>query len=615
MVKYEYEIKYVGPKKHIIVYQVTDGVDVTIYTGAPTISGSDNILIDEAKLALVDNYPEISKTLVERGITPPPGPTQSVPEPVTVATQSSTEPIVANTDPIPQPVSKEETYQSTNSTSNQTHNFPGISNLFKPSIDMDSIKIDLSGTNESEKQYFVQGLGTHPFVWYNAYHISHGDISYLELYYDELLPKVKMTFNDTANIIKSEGFPLDDTKVKIFLNSRSKNLKSIYMEFKILDFKSLGASKYSLVGVISVNGLFTRKYLSYNQKTSNQALQEFCKTIGIGFNSNINETSDTMTWINPAKSGYEFMNDVILNSYIGDNSFITGYVDYYYNFNYIDIEKEILRDNSNDQMIETAGIDQSPLGSEASESILPLVISTDLSSQNSSTFISKFKVFNNSTSISLRKGYQQKIKFYDSTEKDYLVFKVDSITSKDNNSIILKAGPQDNDFFKENVSVLWAGKLDKSNAHKNYNYSISQNRQNIDDLLKITAELTLPNPNYNLYRFQKINIHFIQPTTTPSVQEIALPRLTGNWIITNIQFIYSGGKVKQVVTAVKRELGLTNKEQGSSSPSTVNNNSSQSIGTQNLNPTDGVNPTVSNQFITTQTATLPSAPTASITTG
>ena len=586
MVKYEYEFKKSGPKEWIVVYQVTDGVDSTIYTGVPSFSTNESVLLNEAKLALGQNFtgqsPNIN--LILRGVTPP-GPTQSVPISVT---QSVPEIIVPPEviDPIPQPVSKEEAYGTNEDTNKNTNGrFPGINNIFKPSISLPPIEIDLGNQSESEKKFMVDGLGTYPFVWYNGYNIDYRYLNYLEIYTEGIVPRLKLTFSDNANIIKSKGFPLDDTRVRVFLNSRSKNLRSIYMEFKILEFKHLGGIKYTLIGSMAVDGLYTRKYASFNGKTSNSTLQEFCKKIGIGFNSNIEDTDDKMTWINSAEPGYQFMEDVILNSYISDTSFLTGFIDYYYNFNYIDIEKEILRDNSNDQGIDTSGINQSQLGKDTDESIIPLVLSTDKASQNSSIFIGKSRVHNDSTSISLRKGYKQIAKFYNMNKKEYLVFNIDSITSKDNKSIILKGAPQDNSFFNENSTVLWSGSLNTDNSHKNFNYSITQNRQNLDDICKIHCDLELPNPNYNLYKFLKVEIMFVEPTKTPTSTDIYLTRLSGSWIIIDIKYVFSGGKMKQVVKAVKRELGMspdeietTNQDQ---TASPANQNSQN-----NLNPTD-----------------------------
>jgi hypothetical protein len=87
------------------------------------------------------------------------------------------------------------------------------------------------------------------------------------------------------------------------------------------------------------------------------------------------------------------------------------------------------------------------------------------------------------------------------------------------------------------------GKIDMDNSHKNFNYSVVQNRLNLDELVKISIDIELPNPNFNLYKFQKIFISFINSSPTPTaglVQE----RLKGDWLIIDVSFIFSGGKMK-----------------------------------------------------------------------
>jgi hypothetical protein len=45
-----------------------------------------------------------------------------------------------------------------------------------------------------------------------------------------------------------------------------------------------------------------------------------------------------MNWVNNGKVSKDFL-DVINHSYISDNSYVLGYIDFYYCFNYVDIEK------------------------------------------------------------------------------------------------------------------------------------------------------------------------------------------------------------------------------------------------------------------------------------
>lgn len=469
------------------------------------------------------------------------------------------------------------------STDNYNYNDRGIkgkpvalTNFFGPTIKLNPININMSGFSEDEKGYFVKGLGLLPFVWYNSYQISYQDITYFTLFHDGILPNIKMTFRDTLNIIKSDGYPLDDTKIVIFLNSRSKSLKSIYMQFKITSFSDNGNNIYSLTGIIDVSSLYVKKYKAFQDKNSFDCLQEVAKDLGLGFNSNISSTNDKMTWISPGVKYNQFIDDVILNSYLSDDSFLIGYIDYFYNINYIDIESELRRDVSNDNMVDTSGIEQYTISdptSKEEDRIIPLQLTTDSSLKNTNAFIKSYKITNDSTFISLDKGYSTKVKFYDFNKKDLLIFDVDSITSDGDKSIILKGAPADEKFFKENYNSIWTGKIDVDNVHTNYNYAIVQNRRNLDDLVKISCELTLGNPNFNFYKFQKVFISFINSTVTASSREIQLKRLTGHWIITDISYIYSNGVLKQILSGIKRELSMSDDEIKSDSSNDNNSNS------------------------------------------
>lgn len=512
--------------------------------------------------------------------TPIISPTQSVP--IISPTQSISS-IPDQLTPISQEVSKGEvSSDNTQKSKNTNAKFPGITNIFEPSIKLDPIKFEVP-VGVKDKQEFIRGLGYVPFVWYNGYQINYTDIKYLSLYHDGILPKCKITFVDTFSIMKSAGFPLDDTKIQIFINAKSKNLKSIHLEFKIQNFQDLGGNTYTMIGTINIPSVYLKGYNSYSSKTSQEALQDLCKKMNIGFNSNLDNTDDKMTWINGGEKNYKFINDVIFNSYKSDSSFIVGYIDYYYNFNYVDIEREFSRDIKNDVGIDTGGL-SAEVNSTEDDRITTLSLSNEPSFNNSSMYFDKYKVRNDSTSISLKKGYLTKVKFYDTGSKNFLIFDVDSITSDGTQNIILKSAPQDTKFFDENYSTIWNGKIDSDNSHNNFNYASVQNRLNIDEMIKISAELDLPNPNFNLYKFQKVNIIFINPNASLT-SGLSQERLNGDWIITDINFIYSGLKMKQVIKIIKRELSASKDEMVGSDSSNKNKKDKKEF---NENPSLGL---------------------------
>jgi predicted chitinase len=477
-------------------------------------------------------------------------------------------PISTDQNPVPQEVSKGDSGQS-DKPKQKSGNFPGIKNIFGSTLKIDPINFKVP-SSEKDKQEFIRGLGYLPFVWYNGYQINYTDIKYLSISHEGILPKCKLTFSDSMGLIKSNGFPLDDTKIEIFINPKSKNIKPIHIEFKVQNFQDVGGNSYTIGGIINIPEMYLKKYKSYSNKTSSEALQQICKESGIGFNSNVDNSSDSMTWINAGKKVYQMINDVVSNSYKSDTSFIVSYIDFDYCLNYIDLEKELTRDNKNDVGIDTGGLSFESNSTEE-DRIIKLALSNDHSFRGSSMYFNKYKVKNNSTSISLKKGYTTKT-----------IFDIDSITSDQSNVIVLKGAPSDTKFFNDNYSTVWTGKRDDDNSHQNYNYSIVQNRINIDDLVKVSVEMELPDPNFNLYIFQKINISFVH-TNASITSGFTQERLNGSWLIININFIYDGKKLKQVVTAVKRELSAVKGESGT--PPDKN----KSGGETNDNKTDEVN--------------------------
>jgi hypothetical protein len=69
------------------------------------------------------------------------------------------------------------------------------------------------------------------------------------------------------------------------------------------------------------------------------------------------------------------------------------------------------------------------------------------------------------------------------------------------------------------------------------NYIKAQNNQNLKDLEKIVVRMTLPNVNFNLYRFQKILVEFSNNDVNNVSGKMYNESLTGEWLITSISYI------------------------------------------------------------------------------
>lgn len=436
-------------------------------------------------------------------------------------------------------------------------NRPIIAQIDKPTLVLAPIQYKTTNS-KTDNNEIVTGLGLTPFLWYNSYQISQTDIISLELYYEDMVPKAVATFRDSLGFMKKEGFPLDDTKFEIFLNSGSKSLKSIHMKFKLSNFVENRNSSYTITGTIDLKDFYKIKYQGY-KGTSFDTLKKISNELGLGFNSNINTTNDTMNWVNDGKLPYLFVKDIISHSYISDTSYVLGYIDFYYCFNYVDIEKEWLRDISNDVGLSSTGVNN--LNEEnVKEKIEKLFLTNDPSLSSGPFYFSKYKLNNQSTSVSINKGQFMMSKVYDSIKKQFLIFNVDSQTSDGSKNIILKGAPGDPNDVKENFRTKYSGKMDTENVHKNYYYSETQNKVNLDNMVRISVDMELPNPNFNLYKFMKIQINFINQKNTPTNEDVVMQRLSGEWVIIDIGYRWSRGNFIQTVKAVRKELSKTDEE-------------------------------------------------------
>lgn len=489
-------------------------------------------------------------------------------EPIKEEIPITEDPPKVNSDvPIQQSNSEDQpqSSQTTDQFNKKNGSIQKLTQFFGPNISPTEISIDINNFSPKDTESLSKGIGFIPFIWYNGLQISYSDISTFTLKYQNTIPVINLIFKDTFGIMRQDGFPLDDSIITIFINSRSKSLRSIKMDFKILSFKDFGSDEYSIFGSCDIPKLYIRKFESIRNSTSHESLRQTSKQIDIGFCSNIENTNDKMTWIRPGSPSYDFIDDLVKKSYISDSSFLYYYIDFYYNLCFVDISKELSRDVSNELMINSFGYSDTQIVDEkSSEEEIKMILTTDKSFESSVGYIENFEIINKSTKISLENSYRVSSKIYNSNQKEFLMFDLETQTSDGDKSIILKGRPTDQSFFKENVDGIWLGKQDTDNSHSNYNYSEIQNRINLDEITKIGAILTLSNPNFNLYKFQKITIIFSVDKQTPSNTDQFLKRITGDWLISDIEFNFNGDRLTQKIKVIKTELSMSDDEKENS---------------------------------------------------
>lgn len=430
----------------------------------------------------------------------------------------------------------------------------GIQNIFPPTIDLGPIEFN----SPSEDKKILSEVGKKPFIWLNDIQLNL--VSKFKITSSGFLPTLSLTFKDTYSHFDNLRFPNDDGRVKVFIDSRNPLLRPIYIEFKITKFtKANGDGVYNIEGIMNINRMLVIKSESFNSSTSYEVLSKISRLSNIGFSTNIDSTDDKMTWINPGKKVYEFCTDILKRSYRSDTSFMWAFTDFYYNLNFIDIETQMNFDLNKQMGLVTPDLNeiQELLNSkENSVEASFLLLTNDVSNSSSPGFFESYKVYNSSTITSIEQGYSNKVKYYDWKTKEFLIFDIDPLTNDKN--VILKS--DDVEFLQENVRQHWEGKFINNNVHNNYHYSNIQNNINLNDIQKIGIEVVLPNLNFNIYRFMKIYVLFINQGMI-TISPLYNKKLSGEWIVTEIQFFLDfDNKMKQKVKLVRRGLGFSQEE-------------------------------------------------------
>lgn len=433
------------------------------------------------------------------------------------------------------------------------------------------------GVKDKDADVYASEIGTLPFVVINGVNVQPGDMRLLRIYNDRFLPEIEMIFKDPTNKMFDSEYPLDQQIISILIKSNENLLMSIRMDFWITDFTSIknkggdtDGKTYSLYGKLNVPYLIKN---GSHKGTSYDVLQKLAEEADLGFASNIDKTNDNMVWIN---CGIDYIREqvpeIIKRAYIDDNTFVWAYVDFWYNLNYIDIEKQLNLSTKSDEGLPGVSL------LSGKDDTIPLILSNHPNYNSTSQYIDKFNLVNNSTQVNYEIGYNPHIYYYNSKDKVISNLLLDTISNKgvNNDKIVLKGQPNDNNYAIHQQKNYFMGKVDNDNAHKNYLYAELSNEHNLEFLQKVMMTIILRQVNFQLYRFQPVNIQLyklLELDPNPSVVSMdnaitkdvdkykINERLSGDWIITGINYTYTKNdkqdQLVQEITVARRELSAS----------------------------------------------------------
>lgn len=435
--------------------------------------------------------------------------------------------------------------------------------LFRSNTKLKEINIKyLDDIELEDASEFAYNIGKAPFIFLHTPKSDTGglmfdarDIIKLKLYNNKFYPYMDIIFRDPTNLITDKLHPIDDSIISFFKRSESDLLMPIRLDFTITNFRMIKKKPDEKTDRI----YYIRANLSFNNITENRSykgtsfsvIQKLARISELGFASNISDTSDEMVWINPGNYVSEFIPDIVRYSYKDDNSFLFSFIDLYYNLNYIDIEQQLSEDSLEQRSIWNETI----LNND--EIVTQLLMTNHPNMMSTNMYIDKYNLENSAREVNWDIGYDAQVFFYDKTTNTANNYQLDTISDPYSaDKIILKSFDK-----KTNTRKYYVGFQDQDNVHKNFLYSKKQNENNIEFLQKIRMNIILNNPNLSLYRFQNIEIilYELNKLYEDEIEKKGYSwkineRLSGDWLISGINYIYEGNKLTQEITVVKREL-------------------------------------------------------------
>lgn len=479
-----------------------------------------------------------------------------------------------------------------------------ILTITEPTIKLDEFEFESfneeQNENNTSKGY---GFDSTPFVLINGYVFQSEDIKSLEIRVDGMVPTIDLTIIDTQSQFSIDTFPRDGDVINFRMAARQEEqYKDLRIDFDIdrVDTpkrsaieQGLGGGKYSFTGKMKVPGLYAEECKSYGSGTSLDHLESIANDLQLGLATNIDVADDAMNLLVAYEPIAETIQDLVKHSYVSEESFQTVGIDPYYYINYVDMNALLNseEDSNEDNIINLIENLNDTLRDDNDSNLIKgkMLLSNHPKFESTNAHILTFNLNNKAGSKVKKNGYKRVLQFFEDDSDEGLVsFDIEPLTSPKLKDIDepLK-GRRDEERYKREVKYKYMGRKDSdpdtSNTHLNYTFSEIHNKQNLEELDKMTLTVELPAFNPSLHRFQKIPVAIFNvtnsqtsadtllknkksesgfETTAESDPEDALSDgtaidsfLSGFYVIGNIIYKYSTKtqKISQEMTLLRRE--------------------------------------------------------------
>ncbi len=443
-----------------------------------------------------------------------------------------------------------------------------------------------------------------PYMTINGYNVS----KYLDSFSLDLsgfLPVIRFSFSTSETVFISVNYPKDGDIVSTYMRSPGDFYNPIRMDFKVLSVSGGVSSKYSaqgsdpegtffrfhIVAECYIPGLYSPRIKSFGKSNSADVLLEVSQELNLGFATNEKTTNDSMKWICPNYSYYDFIQEVCLRAYKDDEqSFFDCWIDPYYNLNFINMGSQFAFDkNPNQEVLIIPGYarggiktDGAVPGTPTPDPVsVPLILTNAIGAGVNPFFINGYTLTSRAGNNTNEFGYITEVGFYDEEAEEaeaagkYVRYEVETQTT-DNvrpGAILQKGRARDNE-YKNETRREWFGVLNyfpdiDDGVHQNFYHASVQNSINMSDVSKMTLEVEIGSYFPGIIRGMVIPVSIyvfdgglrqqnsgnlsnkdINTGMNPTIDNF----LSGNYVVTGIEVYWSkfSGGMKQKMLLSKR---------------------------------------------------------------
>jgi len=359
-----------------------------------------------------------------------------------------------------------------------------------------------------------------PYLVINGLPLGTG-LTYFSLDLNDRIPVVRFNYRMTTSLFLGTSYPKDGDIVSIFISSPGQIYKPIRMDFNVLSVQSTSVQagedspglqeglsiEFSIMAETRIPTLYTSRCKSFPSQTSYQTSFSASQELELGFSSNDTEPNDSMTWLCPNISYWEFITNVVEHAYKDDDSFFDFWIDPFYNFNFVNLGPLFNAVDPREEMVtvipgQNKFLAETYFPNAQDEPVeIPLVLTNFPGNDYFPYKILTYTLISNAGQHANLTGYIQDVIYYDNYAEDqsldqrFVEYTIESTTiSNVSDGQLLQKGRAKESIYKNEKRKRWLGILDSEpigNVHSNFFHAEIQNPLNIFDATKFILRIEL----------------------------------------------------------------------------------------------------------------------------